>query len=583
VIQAIQRCGIRGGDGELVDKHHDCYRRPLTRRWLSGITRRIDIRSSTVLLVSLVMLSGSFLFAGVLVSGHEREPAQGELVIGVMATGTPPSFVAQPKDPTITNAYAKVSFTAIVRDANVGDTLNVTWEWGDGTPNGTTATGPTGAGVVITNSHYYNLTIQQGRGGYIVYLTMNITLDDGNGNLVTDPTTVQVTMPSNSAPQLIDLSGPTGRVESTNVVLISANASDAEGESLTWTFEFNNSVEVYDVVVNHTASTAPGEVVWVYFPVAFATPGNYTITLNLTDALPPYQVWPHNISESMTIEVVGNSIPNVLSTINVDPDSPIVQSGVGYVVVNYSVQADDPDGDVLTATWNFDDGSSEVVNTSAGGKARYVFVQVRNYTEQGEFNITVLVTDGRPGHDILVYKNVTVSSNNRPPNMASFDYSLSGGTKARVNETLNFTMVIHDAELDSIEVVIDFGDNSSRLYLNLTEFVNGNVTYIFTHVYTKVGNYTITVWYTDNKIGLFLHNKEFTTSVTIEEPIVVEVRIWDWWDYFTLSLVALAPILVVLRFVAISRRRKSVEAEGMTLEEWKLITSEVADDVKGKK
>lgn len=528
------------------------------------------------------MLFGSFLFAGALVNGHESEPAQGELVLGVMATGTPPQFVAPPKEPTTTSAYVKVTFTAIVKDVD-GDTLNITWEWGDGTPNGTTATGPAGGNTIITNSHYYNLTVQQGRGNYVVYLTMNVTLDDGNGNLVTEPTTVQVTMPSNSAPVIIDLSGPSGRVESTNVVLISANASDAEGESLTWTFEFNNSVEVYDVVVNNTASTAPGEVVRVYFPVTFATPGSYTITLNLTDALPPYQVWPHNVSESMTIEVVGNSVPNVLSTINVNPDSPIVQSGVGYVIVNYSIQADDPDGDVLTLTWNFDDGSPEVVNTSAGGTATIVFVQARNYTEPGEFNITVLVTDGRPGHEILVYKNITVSSNNRPPNMASFDYSLSGGTKARANETLNFTMVIRDVDLDAIEVVIDFGDNSSRLYLNLTEFVDGNLTYTFTHVYTKVGNYTITIWYTDNKIGLFQHDKEYTTFITIEEPFVVEVVAWNWWDYFTLSLVAIAPVLVVLRFAVISRRRKSLEAEGMTLEEYKLVTSELAVDVKGKK
>jgi len=528
------------------------------------------------------MLFGSLLFAGVLVNGHESEPAQGEIVIGVMATGTPPQFVAAPKDPTTPNAYVKVTFTAIVKDVD-GDTLNITWEWGDGTPNGTTATGPAGGNTVITNSHYYNLTVQQGRGNYVVYLTMNVTLDDGNGNLVTEPTAVQVTMPSNSSPMIIDLSGPSGRVESTNVVLISANASDAEGESLTWTFEFNNSVEVYDVVVNNTASTAPGEVVRVYFPVTFATPGSYTITLNLTDALPPYQVWPHNVSESMTIQVVGNSIPNVLSTINVDPDSPIVQSGVGYVIVNYSIQADDPDGDVLTLTWNFDDGSPEVVNTSAGGTATVVFVQVRNYTEAGEFNISVLVTDGRPGHEILVYKNITVSSNNRPPNMASFDYSLSGGTEARANETLNFTMVIRDVDLDAIEVVIDFGDNSSRLYLNLTEFVDGNLTYTFTHVYTKVGNYTITIWYTDNKIGLFQHNKEYTTFITIEEPLVVEVVVWNWWDYFTLSLVALAPVLVVLRFAVISRRRKSLEAEGMTLEEYKLVTSELSGDVEGKK
>ena len=529
------------------------------------------------------MVFGSFLFAGVLVNGHEREPAQGEIVLEVMATGLAPYFVSPPKEPTTTNAYAKVSFTAIVRDPNAGDTLNVTWEWGDGTPNATTATGPTGGGVVITNSHYYNLTIQQGRGDYIVYLTMNVTLDDGNGNLVTEPTTVQVTMPSNSSPQIIDLSGPAGRVESTTVVLISANASDPEGEPLTWTFEFNNSVEVYDIVVNYTAATAPGEVVWVYFPVAFATPGNYTITLNLTDALPPYQVWPHNISESMTIEVVGNSIPNVLNTINVDPDSPVVPSEAGYVVVNFSIQADDPDGDVLTVTWNFDDGSPEVVNTSAGGKYTYDFVQIRNFTAAGVFNITVLVTDGRPGHETLVYRNITVGSENRPPSMASFYYTLSAGTKARANETVNFTMVIRDAELDPVEVVIDFGDNSSRLFLNLTEFVDGNLTYSFAHVYTKVGNYSITIWYTDNKIGYFQHNKTYTTSIKVEEPRVYEVRVWDWWDYFTLSLVFIAPMLVVLRFAVISRRRKSLEAEGMTLEEWKLITSEQTGEVKGKK
>lgn len=552
---------------------------------LSEITRRIDVRSSTVLLVSLVMVFGSFLFAGVLVNGHEREPAQGELVLGAMATGSPPYFLlgGTPKDPTLTNAYVRVNFTAFVRDPNAGDTLNVTWEWGDGTPNATTATGPTGAGVFITNFHYYNLTIQQGRGDYIVYLTMNLTLDDGNGNLVTEPTTVQVTMPSNSSPQIIDLTGPSGRVESTNVVLISANASDPEGESLTWTFEFNNSVEVYDVVVNYTAATGPGEVVWVYFPVAFATPGIYTITLNLTDALSPYQVWPHNISESITIEVVGNSIPNVLNTINVDPDSPIVPSDAGYVVVNYSIQAGDPDGDVLTVTWNFDDGSPEVVNTSAGGKYTYDFVQIRNYTAAGIFNVTVLVTDGRPGHETLVYRNITVGSENRPPSMASFYYTLSGGTKARANETINFTMVIRDAELDPIEVVIDFGDNSTRLYLNLTEFVNGNITYSFSHVYTKVGNYSVTIWYTDNKIGRYEHNKTYATPIKVEAPKVVEVIVWNWWDYFTLSLVGIAPMLVVLRFVVISRRRKSLEAEGMTLEEWKLITSELAADVKGKK
>ena len=499
-----------------------------------------------------------------------------------MATGIPPYFVAEPKEPTTGNAYAKITFTGIVKD-NDSDALTLTWEWGDGTPNGTTATGPAGSNTLVTNSHYYNLTLEQGRGGYKVYLTMNLTLDDGNGNLVTAVTSVEITMPANSSPQIIDFSGPSVIIEPGEEVILTANASDPEGESLTWTFAFNNSIEVYDVIVNHTGATAPSEVVECIVPHTFTTPGNYLITLNLSDALPPYQVWPHNVSTNFAVTVVANSLPNVLSTINVDPDSPLVQSGVGFVVVNYSIQASDPDGDVLTATWDFDDGSPQVVNTSAGGTTQYDFIQQRSYTEAGVFNITVTVTDGRVGHEVLVSRNITVGSTNRPPNIASFSYILSGGVTARANETLNFTVVIQDAEFDAIEVIIDFGDNSSRLYLNLSAYSDGNLTASFTHVYSEEGNYTITILYTDNKIGLFEHSKNYTSSFEVAEPIISEVRIWDWWDYFTLGLLCLIPILVILRVVVVSQRRRSVEAKGMTLEEWKLISSEMKNGKKGKK
>jgi len=499
--------------------------------------------------------------------------SDGELVAGVMATGTPPVFVSEPKEPTTGNAYAKITFTAIVKDVD-GDTLNLTWEWGDGTPNGTTATGPAGSNTIVTNSHYYNLTLEQGRGGYKVYLTMNLTLDDGNGNLVTAVTSVEITMPANSSPQIIDLSGPTVIVEPGEEVVITANASDPEGESLTWTFAFNNSVETYDYVVNHTAATAPGEVVECIILYTFSAPGSYSVTLNLSDALPPYQVWPHNLSANLAVTVVANSIPNVLTTINVDPDSPLVQSGVGYVVVNYSIQASDPDGDVLTVTWDFDDGTALVVNTSAGGTIQYEFIEHRNYTEAGEFNVSVVVTDGRAGHEVTVYRNILVSSNNRPPDIASFAYLLSGGVTARANETINFTLVIQDAEFDAIEVVIDFGDNSTRLYLNLSSYSEGNLTASFTHVYSEQGNYTITILYTDNKIGLFEHHKNYTSAFQVSEPITGEVRIWDWWDYFTLSLVFVIPIIVVVEYLLVARRRKVVEAQGLSLEEYKLITSE---------
>lgn len=494
-----------------------------------------------------------------------------------MATGTPPYFVVEPKDPTTGNAFTLISFTAIVKD-NDSDMLNITWEWGDGTDNETSTTGPAGGNTVIARSHYYNLTTWKRR------MTMNITLDDGNGNLVTAKTTVDITNLANLEPQVMDLHAYPLEVEPGEETTIFANATDGDGDPLTWTFEIRNSTDVIDVIVDETAATAPGEVVPYVLPYAFPEAGDYSIALNVSDALRPFQVWPHNVSLSgLTISVVENRVPSALATLNVDPASPIVQSGVGYVLVNYSFPASDPDGDVLTVTWDFDDGSPEVVNISAGGTTQYEFVQQRNYTDAGEFNITVVVTDGRPGHEVMIFMNITIGSNNRPPNVATLVPILSGGSKARANETLSFTMVIQDAEFDPIEVVIDFGDNSTRLYLNLTDYVDGNLTAIFEHMYTEVGNYTITVWYTDNKIGLFEHEKEYLTIVTIEEPLIVEKRIWDWWDYFTLGLVGLIPVLIALRMIFVSRRRKMVEAQGMSLEEWKLVSKEMANGGKGKK
>jgi hypothetical protein len=41
-------------------------------------------------------------------------------------------------------------------------------------------------------------------------------------------------------------------------------------------------------------------------------------------------------------------------------------------------------------------------------------------------------------------------------------------------------------------------------------------------------------------------------------------------------------VLVVARFVQISRHRKMLETEGLTLEEWKLMQSELGNDAKKK-
>jgi hypothetical protein len=291
------------------------------------------------------------------------------------------------------------------------------------------------------------------------------------------------------------------------------------------------------------------------------------------------------VSEHVDFDVVANVKPQTgtSASILVDPGDPLVTSETGYVLVNYSIQAQDDDGDVLTATWDFDDGLPPVVQDSPGGsELLYQFIEQRNYTDVGTYNVSVTITDGIPGHELFLFIVVNVSSTNLPPS-ASLEFNMSKGAYALRNELLNFTLVLSDPERNPIEVIIDFGDNSSRLYFNLTDFVEDKITIRFNHSYTDKGNYSMTIWYTDNKVGLFNHSKIKNASVNIDEPRVIVTTSWSWWDYTSLGLLCLIPVLVVVRFVQVSRRRKIIEEKGMTYDEWKLMKSVEAEKSSKKK
>jgi hypothetical protein len=488
-----------------------------------------------------------------------------------LATGNPPVFRATPTDPTPGDSGVPISFRVVVQDTD-DDTLNVTWDWGDGTID-TNLTPPAASLQIVQQYHTYNVSPLPGHEDFVSF-TLNISLDDGNGNIVWDLTTVNINRPPDNAPTIIGMSvshsGAKIRVNPGDEVTIVANASDPEGDPLTWTFKFNDSISVYNVVVDQTGSTAPGAVVWSNVSCAFSAVGNYAVLLNLTDAPPPYDVWPRNVSEHIDIEVFANVAPLTGSVLSVDPGNPLVSSETGYVLVNYSIEAADADGDIINATWVFDDGSPLVSQTSPGGTdGLFTFILQRNYTDSVSFNVSVTITDGIPGHETSLSAFVQVNSTNRPPTL-SLDYNVSKGSYALKDEVINFTLVFTDPEGDPIQVIVDFGDNSSRLYFNLTGLVANNVTLTINHSYANVGVYTIKIWYTDNKTGLFDHEKLVNITLKIDAPIVIASNPWSWWDYTSLGLICMIPILIVIRFVQNSRRRKAIEEQGMTYDEWRL-------------
>jgi len=434
------------------------------------------------------------------------------------------------------------------------DNLTLTWDFGDGTDIATNLTGPAALGVVCSQTHAWNPDPEDLYGLGDTYITyyLNLSLTDGCGQWTNTTTEIRLHLPHNFAPQIdsVLVDGEWfAAVDPGDTVQISASASDAEGEPLTWTFVFNNGTSDYRTVVNHTAGAAPGELVWCNITHVFGSEGRHGVTVNVSDALIPYQVWPHNVSLTVPVDVMLNSAPYAMESINVNPNYPIIWlPDKDYVLVTYSMDVYDPDGDLITVTWAFGDGSPLEVNASEGGICIYCFSQVRNYTEAGWKNVSVVITDGRPGHEIFRNVSVFVNSTNRPPSAVSFQpLALGGGIFAWVEEVVEFELVISDPEADPVEVIIDWGDGSPVLWLNLTDYVDKNVTAYFDHTYVIRGNYTITITYTDNQIGILDHTKTYSCGLEVRE-------LGEIPEFGSVLPVALVLMLVLIASASAARR-----------------------------
>lgn len=476
---------------------------------------------------------------------------------------TPPQILSPPD---VINAVTNQSqtVTMFVADAD-SDTLTVLWEFGDGT-NATNVTVATPTGVWINQTHTWSPRIP-GQGDFYVNYTLNVSISDGHNSPVNYSTNFSVYVPVNYPPSYPYVEASQSSVNLLADVNFTAQSSDPEGDPLTWTFNYSDGV----VEVFHTGYTARGQNVIVNATHSFALPGHYDVNISVSDALVPYQVGSHNLTASYPITVVANAPPSVSSVIEVNPTVPLINGTLGYVNASVSIEANDPDGDVLTVTWNLGGGDIRT-NVSAGGKDTYKFIQVMTFYDAGLYDISVTVTDGHAGHEVVLNGTVNVTSNNLPPTILAFNHEpYAIGGFAQPNETVKFLIVLTDKERNAIDFKMDFGDGSAPVYMNLTNYSStGNITITLSHQYVKRGNFTVVLVITDNKIGLFNHT--ITTSLPVEVSLFVKPLVisWNWWDYTSLGLFLMIPVLLVVWALYMRRQRQHIEDEGMTYEEWKL-------------
>ena len=457
-----------------------------------------------------------------------------------------------------------------------GDPLVVTWDFGDGTVVVDT-TGPALPGIYVNQTYAWDPVTGPGIGGYI-FFSLVITLEDPYANSKAEASLITVVLPPNGYP-VIGFAASEKVIDPTEDVTFYANATDPEGEALTWTFVFNNGFEDVHVATYHTDVTPPGAKVWNNITYTFESPGNYDVRLYVCDGLDPYQSLAHNVTKSVSVTVVGNSLPSVVDEIVMSEESPQIDVAVGYFLVTFTIKTYDADGDVITATWNLDDGGDSKVNVSAGGLITYTFRQERYFNQTGVYNVSVVVSDGILGHEVVSYREFTVASNNMPPSIDTIDITYDAGNYAIPGEAVVFSVTLSDPEMDAIEITWDFGDNSSVISFNLTEYADGNVTCVVNHSYSEVGSYNVTIRYSDNELfGTLTHERTKMLTVIVDTPFERVVDFWSWWDYTSLIAVLMVPVALVINLVWTRRRRKRLEAQGISLEELELRESIQLDE-----
>jgi hypothetical protein len=451
------------------------------------------------------------------------------------------------------------------------DPVEVTWDFGDGSPVIVDVTGPAGYGVPLSQTHAWIVEYEPGRGDYDVNYTLNVTALDSEGNSLSMVCVIDIYVNYNKEPT-VSFFADSLYADPEDTVQLYANATDLEGDPITWTFVFNNSYENYSTVVEHTDASAPNTTVWMNLTHVFGAMGNYTVTLFVSDALIPWQIDYHNLSSSVSMSVVVNTMPYVTQTIQQSPGSAYFNETTGVCTVMLTIEASDLDGDIMTVAWDFGDGSDPGLNTSGSDKLVYKFYQLHTFTDPGLYNVSVLVTDGRAGHDVSRYGLVTIMSNNSRPIVVGFNRTLSNGSVGTPNSTSRFTLTIMDKEMDPIDILWDFGDGTPTQRMTVTEFDEEFlVRCTMEHVYVDVGNYTVTVWYTDHKFDTTYHNGTAFCTVTIEEVVIPVVRSWNWWDYTSLGLIFATIGVIIGRWVYIGHKRKVLDQRGLSLEEYRII------------
>ena len=320
-------------------------------------------------------------------------------------TGAPTAILNAP-DTVYINA--PVPFDALLSTDPNGDPLNYFWDFGDGL---------TGSG--ITTNHIYSLS-----GNY----TVTLSVFDGNtSTLATKVITVLRGEPS----AVITSSDTVNKNDS--LIFDASFSTDPNGDPLSYQWDFGDGQTDIGITTVHV----------------YAVSGSYTVSLTVFDGNTP--------TIATKVITVVNQVPTAVIT-----SADTVDKNIS-MLFDASLSSDS-NGDPLTYSWDFGDGSLAATSTNVN----------HTYTKGGSYTVTLTVNDGETSASAS--KIITVA-NQAPIVVLNSEDTIDSNTSTVFDASLST-----DPNNDALTYQWIFGDGRP---MGTGATVN--------HTYTLSGTYTLTL------------------------------------------------------------------------------------------
>lgn len=339
-----------------------------------------------------------------------------------------------------------ISFSSAGSNDPDGSIASFNWNFGDGQTS--TQANP---------SHTYN-----NAGNY----TVTLTVTDNEGATDSDSAAVEVSNPANTSPNAVIANGPFSADVGESISFSSAGSNDPDGAISSYAWSFGDGAS--------STSSNPSH--------SYASAGNYTVTLTVTDNQGASDV----VSENVTISAITSPGGEQLDETNLAGGSNSTQyftlevpAGATNLVFATSGGSGDADlyvrfaAQPTTSSYDcrpYQSGNNESCPISPAQSGTY-YVMIRGYSAYSGLSLSG------------TYDGASTGGNNAPQAVIA-----NGSFSALEGESISFSSAgSTDSDGSIASYAWSFGDGASSASANPS------------HVYQNAGTYTVSLTVTDNE------------------------------------------------------------------------------------